>query len=50
MMKQLYLPFLPVKHNLKRVLANGYGISGETIADEMIKALNQTTLTTSLNK
>lgn len=30
-----------VKHNLKGVLINGYGISSEGISDEMIKALDE---------
>lgn len=29
------------KHNLKGVLVNGYGISSDTITDEMIKALDE---------
>ena len=30
-----------LKHNLKGVLVNGYGISSEPITDEMIKALDE---------
>ena len=30
------------KYNLKGVLVNGYGISSESITDEMIKALDET--------
>lgn len=29
------------KHNLKGVLINGYGVSSESITDEMIKALDE---------
>lgn len=29
------------KHNLKGVLINGYGISSDSITDEMIKALDE---------
>lgn len=29
------------KHNLKGVLINGYGISSDSISDEMIKALDE---------